>query len=180
MCKYTQTVFYFFPSSKRMQKLCIFKINGNSAVKWAVLTCIFHFSGYPLSARLICGYDSALEFQVNSIWNSSRVTLKKLAIPQYTMVFLIVLGWILYFGLDPSLLWASPVLWKQKKTLLLQHWGIQKQVNRGSWNNMSGRNSSGPLWNAHTTLMTNEKKSRAWTDGQSHFYTQRWTWTTGK
>lgn len=144
----------------------------------SLMTCIFHFLGYPVSARLTCGYDSALQFQSNSIWNSSKVILKKLVIP------LITLWCCLHFGLDPSLLPASLALWKQKKTVQLQQWGIQKQVNSSRRNNMSGKNSSGPLWKAHTTLDytqgANQEKRRAWKDGQSHLHKEKWTQTTGK
>lgn len=119
----------------------------------------------------------SIQFDLKLIQGDSEETFYT---SHYDTVFLIVLGWLLYLGCILPCCQASLVLRKQKKTLLLQQWGIQKQVNSWRWNNMSGRNSSGPLWDAHTTLMTKPQKRRAWTGRQSHFYTQKWTRITGK
>lgn len=84
MCKYALTVFYFLPSCKKMQKLQISKINGNSALKWAASTCISQFSRYPVSVRLMCGYDWALD-NLKCTQGSSEETCYT---SHYTVVFL--------------------------------------------------------------------------------------------
>lgn len=144
----------------------------------SLMTCIFHFLGYPVSARLTCGYDSALQFQFNSIWNSSKVILKKLVIP------LITLWCCLHFGLDPSLLSASLALWSKRKLCNCSNEGSRSRWTAAEGITWSGKNSIGPLWKAHTTLDyrqgTNQEKRRAWKDGPSHLHTEKWTQTTGK